>query len=276
MLFFFQFQHYLLTEARMSSFGKWFNLPRKRSNSTPTRQVLSEFLNRSATESFLPPQHQQYSYHHISSASAAATGYSSLPTTATAAKPSHTFNTAQSAPLLITSSFYDLAYPFEPCDSPEDETPPEVVTRGGAEDMFSNSRPPTPSSTTTDVKPQQNHELNSNHKNKQQQMVRNIQALPSPQPLPIAAHYYMPIQRDYEQDDALNYYPRETTQPLTWHSKSSPKKIPLNKGGHPPIKRRATPFADQTTGYHSNDDINEEDRDDLVFEKTQYEGRPAY
>ncbi|CAO3639554.1 unnamed protein product [Mucor fragilis] len=253
----------------MSSFGRWFNLPRKRSNSTPTRQVLSEFLNRSATESFVPPQHQQYSYHHISSASAAATGYSSLPTTSTTAKPSNAFSAAQRAPLLITSSFYDLAYPFEPCDSPEDETPPEVVI-GGAEDMFSNSRPPTPSS-TTDVKPQQNHKLNSNHKNKQQQMTHYIQPPPSPQPLSDTAHYYMPIQRDYEQDEALSYYPRETTHPLTWHSKSSPKNIPLNKGGHPSIKRRPTPFADQKSGYRSYDD-DEEGKDDLVFEKTQCEG----
>ncbi|KAL9548559.1 hypothetical protein MBANPS3_005629 [Mucor bainieri] len=257
----------------MSSFGRWFNLPRKRSNSTPTRQVLSEFLNRSATESFLPPQHQQYSYHHVSSTSAAAAGYSSLPTTASNAKSSNAFNTAQSAPLLITSSFYDLAYPFEPCDSPEDETPPEVVIRG-AEDMFSNSRPPTPSSTTTDVKPQQNHELNSNHKNKQQQMMHNIQPPPSPQPLPSTAHYYMPIQRDYEQDETLNYYPRETTHPLTWHSKSSPKKIPLNKGGHPSIKRRPTPFADQKSGYHGYED-DEEKEDELVFEKTQHEGKDS-
>ncbi|GAN06754.1 hypothetical protein MAM1_0135d06244 [Mucor ambiguus] len=252
----------------MSSFGRWFNLPRKRSNSTPTRQVLSEFLNRSATESFLPPQNQQYSYHHVSSASAAATGYSSLPTIASNAKSSNAFNTAQSAPLLITSSFYDLAYPFEPCDSPKDETPPEVTVRG-AEDTFSNSRPPTPSSTTTDVKPQQNHELNSNHKNKQQQTIHNIQPPPSPQPLPNTTHYYMPIQRDYEQDYTLNYFPQETTQPLTWHSKSSPKKIPLNKGGYPSIKRRPTPFADQNLGYHGYDDG--QDKDELVFEKKQHE-----
>ncbi|KAK4512828.1 uncharacterized protein ATC70_003536 [Mucor velutinosus] len=254
----------------MSSFGRWFNLPKKRSNSTPTRQVLSEFLNRSATESFLPPQHQQYSYHYVSSASAAATGYSSLPATSSTAKPLSAVSAAQSAPLLITSSFYDLAYPFEPCDSPEDETSPEVVM-GGTEDRFSNSRPATPPSTTTDVKPQQTQELNSNHKNKQQQMIYNIQVPPSPQPLPNTAHYYMPIQRDYKQDDTLNYYPRETTQPLTWHSKSSPKKIPLNKGGHPSIKRRPTPFADQKSGFHSYDD-GDEDKDEPVFEKTQYEG----
>lgn len=240
----------------MSSFGRWFNLPRKRSNSTPTRQVLSEYLNKSAIEPFLQPQNQQYSYHHVSSSA----GYSSLPTNNT--KSANALNATHSTPLLITSSFYDLAYPFEPCDSPEDETPPEV--RGV--DIFTNSRPLTPSSTTTDVKPQQYHELNSNNKNKQQQVTQNIQPPLSPQLLPNNVHY-MQLEKDYEQDDTLSYYPRES-QPITWHTKTSPRKIPLNKNGHSAIKRRPTPFADQKSGYHSYD----EEENEVTFDKIHHYG----
>ncbi|CEP16823.1 hypothetical protein [Parasitella parasitica] len=199
----------------MNNFGRWFHLPRKRSNSTPTRQILTEALNRLANEPPSQSKNEQHPYHNITS-----DGYSSLSTNNT--KTTSSFNAAQSTPLLITSAYRDFSYSIDPNQSPDDETPPEVA----------NSRPSTPSSATTDLKTQQNpHDLSNQNKQ-----------------LSSDTHYNMHFQRDYEQGATLDYYP---PQDITWHTKTSPRKIPSNKSGSLNIKRRPTPYVDQRSSYHS-------------------------
>lgn len=246
----------------MSSLGRLFNLPRKRSNSTPTKQMLSDYLNKSAAVPDMQPQNQQYSYHHVSSSANA--GFSSLPLTTSnkSTNSTHALSVTHSVPLLLASSFYDLTYPFEPCDSPEDEALREVT----GTDVQAYSSLSTPSSTTVEIKPQQTSGLNSSNKNKQQQMTQRINPLPSSQPLPNNV-YCIQSENDYnEKDDALVDYPRKS-QPLTWCSKTSPKKIPMSRS----INRLPTPFADQILGGHSY-----EEEDSSEFDYGNYYQEPIH
>ncbi|KAI8644885.1 hypothetical protein BD408DRAFT_412662 [Parasitella parasitica] len=202
----------------MNNFGRWLHLPRKRSNSTPTRQVLSEALQKLANEPPSQPQSQQYPHHNSSS-----DGYSSLSTNNT--KNTSSFKANQSTPLLIASAYCGFSYSFDPDESPDDETPPEVA----------NSRPSTPPPATAHLKTQQTHDLSNQNKQ-----------------LPNDTHYSTHLQRDYEQDATLDYYHQQESQPITWHSKTSPRKIPSKKSGYSCIKRRPTPYVDQRSGYHSD------------------------
>ncbi|KAI9483062.1 MAG: hypothetical protein EXX96DRAFT_556665 [Benjaminiella poitrasii] len=90
----------------MDTLGKWFSRTRKRSNSMPAskRQILVDFLNRSATDPSYNPQL------HISEK------HTSLSVT-----KSEQIQSDNSVPMLLTSAYYNVAYPFEQSDSSKEE-----------------------------------------------------------------------------------------------------------------------------------------------------------
>jgi hypothetical protein len=203
----------------MAALGKWLNRPRKRSQSSPTRQILSDFLNRPA-----PEPHQS---HHQ--------GYSSLPTY------TGYQNNNTSTPMLITSSFYNLAYPFDQNDSSPGEDEPVIPVSERIAQYHTTSKPLMPSSSADNItKPQ--YQLGSN--NKQELQPKTILYVHNRTPTPLSEQPH-PLQlvetpKDYfgTGADSLETFDEYHQQkPFTW---TRPELVPVQP------KRKPTPYANHT------------------------------
>jgi hypothetical protein len=224
----------------MSALGKWLNRPRKRSQSSPTRQILSDFLNRPAPEShqpsyFPPEKHQQH--------------YSSLPTNA------GYYNNNTSTPMLITSSFYNLAYPFDQNDSSADEEV-GIPVQERITQYRTTSKPMTPSSSTNDLKKPQQQLKHSINKQEQKQsktvlFVHNrtpppLTEPPHPLKLDETPADYFGTGSNLLDDVFDEYHPRQSV------TCTRPDLVPLQP------KRKPTPYSDKGL-FHFDFEDDEED-----------------
>lgn len=217
----------------MSALGKWLNRPRKRSQSSPTRQILSDFLNRPAPEIHQPttsPPDKSQQLYKLSSTHAG-----------------HNKNNA-STPMLITSSFYNLAYPFDQNDSSPDEEEYDISFQKSVTKYHTTSKPLIPSSSKNDSEKQQvqQHDINKQVQPKTVLYVQN-RTPPTlsepPHPLQLVE---TPINNFGSCTDALDIFDEcHSRQSVTW---ARPDLAPLQP------KRKPTPYADE--GFYFEDDKN--------------------